>query len=335
MSYDIKKLSEVEALPEVPEGANMIAEVGGQIKRVPGSGLGGAMTWDDLGIGDVVETVLMEKQSIIFTIEDSIGMAAGTTNIEMIDGDVYVVSYDGTMYERTCKVIQNILYIGNAAFLGLPDTGEPFGYFTSDSERMWVSYDSNTEHTISVSKKTYEIFPVPNAYLPLASSDGPGAIKVYNVMNYKISKNYMKKIVQEFNDGYAMFLWSGRRVTEVYIDSSNEDLLIRFSDNPVCRQCIPAGSDSYTITVGSTYKGSQTNVVRLYVLDENDTSRYVMVSTNSSSDNASDVYLEIGSAYGTRIYVDGSIGLKSSESNKYFRISVNDSGTLTATEVTT
>lgn len=35
MDYDIKKLSEVEALPEVPEGANMIAEVGGQIKRVP------------------------------------------------------------------------------------------------------------------------------------------------------------------------------------------------------------------------------------------------------------------------------------------------------------
>lgn len=42
MSYEFKKLSEVEALTEVPEGANMIAEVGGQIKRVPGSGLGGS-----------------------------------------------------------------------------------------------------------------------------------------------------------------------------------------------------------------------------------------------------------------------------------------------------
>lgn len=41
MSYEFKKLSEVEALTEVPEGANMIAEANGQIVRVPGSGLGG------------------------------------------------------------------------------------------------------------------------------------------------------------------------------------------------------------------------------------------------------------------------------------------------------
>lgn len=51
MSYNIKKLSEVEALPEVPEGANMIAEVGGQIKRVPavtgeGGGTGVEETFD-------------------------------------------------------------------------------------------------------------------------------------------------------------------------------------------------------------------------------------------------------------------------------------------------
>ena len=41
MSYEFKKLSEVEALTEVPEGAKVIAEVNGQIVRVPGSGLGG------------------------------------------------------------------------------------------------------------------------------------------------------------------------------------------------------------------------------------------------------------------------------------------------------
>lgn len=41
MSYEFKKLSEVEALPEVPEGAKVLAEANGQIVRVPGSGLGG------------------------------------------------------------------------------------------------------------------------------------------------------------------------------------------------------------------------------------------------------------------------------------------------------
>lgn len=42
MSYGFKRLSEVEALTEVPEGAKVLAESNGQIVRVPGSGLGGS-----------------------------------------------------------------------------------------------------------------------------------------------------------------------------------------------------------------------------------------------------------------------------------------------------
>ena len=44
MAYEFKKLSEVEALDAVPEGASVLAEVGGEIKRVPGEGLGGSGT---------------------------------------------------------------------------------------------------------------------------------------------------------------------------------------------------------------------------------------------------------------------------------------------------
>ena len=42
MSYEFKRLSEVAALTEVPEGAKVLAEANGQIVRVPGSGLGGS-----------------------------------------------------------------------------------------------------------------------------------------------------------------------------------------------------------------------------------------------------------------------------------------------------
>jgi hypothetical protein len=41
MSHEFTKLSEVELLNEVPEGATAIAEVNGEIKRVPSTGLGG------------------------------------------------------------------------------------------------------------------------------------------------------------------------------------------------------------------------------------------------------------------------------------------------------
>lgn len=41
MAYEFMSLAEVEALPEVPENATVLAEVGGSIKRIPGEGLGG------------------------------------------------------------------------------------------------------------------------------------------------------------------------------------------------------------------------------------------------------------------------------------------------------
>lgn len=41
MAYEFKKLGEVEALEDVPDGANALIEVDGAIKRVPGTGLGG------------------------------------------------------------------------------------------------------------------------------------------------------------------------------------------------------------------------------------------------------------------------------------------------------
>jgi hypothetical protein len=40
--YTFKRLSDVEALAEVPEGANAFIEIDGKIKKVPGEGLGGA-----------------------------------------------------------------------------------------------------------------------------------------------------------------------------------------------------------------------------------------------------------------------------------------------------
>ena len=42
MAYEFMSLAEVEALPEVPENATVLAEVGGSIKRIPGEGLGGS-----------------------------------------------------------------------------------------------------------------------------------------------------------------------------------------------------------------------------------------------------------------------------------------------------
>lgn len=70
MSYQFQPIGEVEKLDEVPETANAIVEVDGKIKRVPGSGLGGAterfdaiftLTNDEIGRATDPHTVTCNK----------------------------------------------------------------------------------------------------------------------------------------------------------------------------------------------------------------------------------------------------------------------------------
>lgn len=41
MAFEFKRLADVEQLDSVPDGANALVEINGNVKRVPGSGLGG------------------------------------------------------------------------------------------------------------------------------------------------------------------------------------------------------------------------------------------------------------------------------------------------------
>lgn len=65
MSYQFKRLSEVEALTEVPEGAKVLAEANGKIVRVPGSGLGGGT-----GSGMLIVNVDFDNKSVDCSFED-------------------------------------------------------------------------------------------------------------------------------------------------------------------------------------------------------------------------------------------------------------------------
>lgn len=77
MSYEFKKLGDVEALEEVPENANALIEVDGAIKRVPGSNLGGG------GGGVQVATL-----NFIHATVDSSGCFVGVCN-EMTYEEAY------------------------------------------------------------------------------------------------------------------------------------------------------------------------------------------------------------------------------------------------------
>lgn len=64
MSYQFQPIGEVEKLDEVPETANAIVEVDGEIKRVPGSGLGGAAGSGFVVVHITHETSLSDENTV-------------------------------------------------------------------------------------------------------------------------------------------------------------------------------------------------------------------------------------------------------------------------------
>ena len=125
MSYEFKKLSEVEALTEVPEGAKVLAEANGKIVRVPGSGLGGGsgseipkpLTYDYMPQGypskAYENATLIEEQSVVLQDAGEIRVGSVDATFDIQEGENYTVYLDGVEYASVAKNDGGRLYIGN------------------------------------------------------------------------------------------------------------------------------------------------------------------------------------------------------------------------------
>lgn len=139
MSYEFKKLSEVEALTEVPDGANVIAEANGQIVRVPGSGLGGAT-----GIKTAIikssdyDQALQGVQSYV-----SEAPAVTYSCINMTFEEAYEALANGEpMNVHLMSVTNNYLYNSHCAliFLGMSINNVPFiGIDAAQNPLFWTA----------------------------------------------------------------------------------------------------------------------------------------------------------------------------------------------------
>lgn len=125
MSYEFKRLGEVEALNEVPENANVLVEVGGAIKRVPGSSLGG-------GSSEVVILPETELQMV-----DDLGGQGGQyvlmspfENVPTVGGSCRLM-WGGVEYiVKAVKVSSDVagadgVALGNTSCLGLDNVENP------------------------------------------------------------------------------------------------------------------------------------------------------------------------------------------------------------------
>ena len=118
--------------------------------------------------GDPVETVLVEESTVSFVDAGGFYEAEFQSTFSATVGETYNVSWDGTLYECTCVDMGETYVIGNLSIVGEgSDTGEPFVMIVENGLGIKIyAADTSSSHTFSISVFAQEVVKIDAKYLP-------------------------------------------------------------------------------------------------------------------------------------------------------------------------
>lgn len=130
MSYEFKKLSDVELLEEVPEGANALIEADGVICKVPGSNLGG---------GNSIPTAILKANLL-----DDSDSGAGPISDMPSDNSVYRATCENMTFEEVkaiftsggsvnARLLSERSISGEKVFFDAPSISGGYNVFQQDT----------------------------------------------------------------------------------------------------------------------------------------------------------------------------------------------------------
>lgn len=260
--------------------------------------------------GDPVETVFVEERTVSFAdYGEGVYYAGFDSTFTPTGGDIYTVYWDGTVYECACVEdvddADNPMYlIGNLSIVGSgSDTGEPFIFkILNDGFINIQTTDTSASHTFSISRILVEIVKIPTKYLPVASETDPGIMSVNDML---------EQVRVEYFPGKASQVLGYSDAAEIH------DYAVK--------------NNSFSIYATNKFHGA---VLSCY---NNATNKYITVVLSGSEDiecwKFSQGHLVMEKLWG--IYKDGVvISSSTANSTKKFKITVDDSGAISATEVT-
>ena len=328
----------INYINQTPENTNpsVLATLLGELKAPK------PLTYDYMPEGypskSVGTVTLMKEQELAFANTGGIFAATAPVKIDISDGQTYTIVWDGVEYSCVGHVADGSSHIGNPAAFGAESTGEPFLYAISNQKNMWISYDTSTSHTIKVTiidtvYQTIDVNMLPEAgenYGVIKKSD---IVSAYN-FPIKAPHDQMVDAITAFNTGNASIVWYGLKVIDASYSSSDDTISVTFAREPLKTLTYSNVDGSYVYTLGSaTYGELQGKQVRIVNDNNVDTVLDVEGETPNTTLNVTAKRISIDSIYGISTT---EMILKSSTvgSNKRFKITVDDSGTLSATEVT-
>ena len=117
---------------------------------------------------DAVETVFVEESTVSFVDAGGFYSAEFQSTFSATVGETYKISWNGTVYECICVILNNKRRIGNLSIMGDgPDTGEPFIMNVTNGEGINIATaDTSASHTFSISGFVQEVVKIDEKYLP-------------------------------------------------------------------------------------------------------------------------------------------------------------------------
>ena len=304
-----------------------------------------------------VEMVLVEERTVEFAENNGLYAAEVPSTFDATVGEAYKVSLDGTVYECICGALGEALVLGNPSIIGSGfDTGEPFLIGVFNGYRIVIyTTDTSDSHTFSISRLVPEVVKIDEKYLPenvakkadveAAQTAADNAQTAADNAQTAADKN--KETISELFTSVVTFTFdkqtSGR---DTFVFNAFD--YYKISDfNPAPDDVISftgtreSGANWSEITTGNNCVGYGLFIV---VASAGVCSLQVGTVTHSFTAPSAGLYarykegntiVTAGTGRFTVTSIDG-LTIKSSTygSTKKFRITVDDSGTLTATEVT-
>ena len=292
----------------------------------------------------VIGTVtLMEEQEVTFS--DMVGGkfgAASPVALEINKGDKLTVVWDGVSYDVEVKGEIGGFWFGNQAISDpyFEATDEPFLYWGSYS--LWRAADTATSHTIKVMRQQETITTMDVNFIPIATENAYGAVKTSDFIKMvtlegKMDKETVYKYAEEFNDGKIRL----RLVNNSYIydissigrygaTGAGEFFTVYTEGAPYCGKQFTCGSDGqydFSLRPSNSYSSNVAYLQDIWLHSNDDINNSSSKITVSAKGKYPDFFLDVGC---NGIIVNST----TSGSAKKFKITVDDSGTIKATEVT-
>ena len=293
---------------------------------------------------DTVETVLVEESTVSFADMDGVYIGQLESTFVPTVGETYKVSWDGTTYESTCVNSNVLQVIGNLSIMGIgSDTGEPFLIAVGNGNGIRIATaDTSASHTFSISGTVVPIVKIPAKYIDKNSS-GYVVIHSKDTMTQQEAENYSTAISTK---EVVFVVWSNICIKsielsdnnlkletqngEIYLITKNGDGLFASSEMKLYRAMFPNSVSMADKVTFITAFGKKVIISSNSISGGvGSTDTLFQVAANGAKSKAFDI-LGNGEAVAPALILYSS----TANSTKKFRITVDDSGTLKATEVT-